>query len=315
MILITGGMGFIGLHTARAFLDAGEDVVITYYQTWREPSFIKDEYGKRVQVVQVDMTDREGVLAIGKKHKITAIIQLAPSTRMLGPVDDMKAQLPALSNTLEAAVEWGVQRVMIGSSTTMYSGLPEGPFREDMTIPLEATNATEAYKKVWEVLGLHFGSLTEQEIIAMRIGGIWGPAYHSMLHLVTRWAHAAVRGIEPDYTTGRVAGEPFEEDATGLCYAKDCATGIQLLTMAPKLNHRVYNVGQGESYTNREVVDTIKEFIPDAKLELKPGRSERWRKNPYVDISRLRADVGYEPKYTLRSAVEEYVAWLRENEE
>ena len=30
--LITGGMGFIGLHTARAFLDAGEDVVITYFQ-------------------------------------------------------------------------------------------------------------------------------------------------------------------------------------------------------------------------------------------------------------------------------------------
>ena len=38
--LITGGMGFIGLHTARAFLDAGEDVVITYFQTWREPSFL-----------------------------------------------------------------------------------------------------------------------------------------------------------------------------------------------------------------------------------------------------------------------------------
>ena len=59
MILITGGMGFIGLHTARAMLDAGEDVVITYYQTWREPDFIKDEFGGRVQVEQVDVTDRE----------------------------------------------------------------------------------------------------------------------------------------------------------------------------------------------------------------------------------------------------------------
>ena len=57
--LITGGMGFIGLHTARAFLDAGEDVVMTYFQTWREPSFMKDEYHKRVQIEQVDVTDRE----------------------------------------------------------------------------------------------------------------------------------------------------------------------------------------------------------------------------------------------------------------
>ena len=39
-VLITGGMGFIGLHTAKAFVDAGEDVVITWFQTWREPDFI-----------------------------------------------------------------------------------------------------------------------------------------------------------------------------------------------------------------------------------------------------------------------------------
>ena len=58
MILVTGGMGFIGLHTTRALVDAGEDVVITYYQTWREPDFIKDEFDKRVKVEKVDVPDR-----------------------------------------------------------------------------------------------------------------------------------------------------------------------------------------------------------------------------------------------------------------
>ena len=314
MILITGGMGFIGLHSARAFLDAGEDVVITYYQTWREPSFIKEEYGRRVKVEQVDMTDREGVLGIGKKHKVTAIVHLAPSTRALGPVDDLKANLPALSNVLEASVEWGVQRVMLGSSATVYFGLPEGPFRENQLLPLWSGNPTEAHKKAWEALGLHFGSRTGQEIISLRIGGIWGPVYHSMLHLVTRLAHAAVRETEPEYTHAR-SGEPHDEDTTDLCYATDCAMAIQLLTMAPKLNHGIYNIGQGYATTNREVVATIKEIIPDAKMELKPGRGPRWKKDSYMDISRARADVGYEPKYTLRSALEEYVAWLRGNEE
>ena len=281
MILITGGMGFIGLHTARAYLDAGEDVVITYYQTWREPNFIKDEYGKRVQVEKVDMTDREGVLAIGKRHKITAILQLAPSTRALGPVEDLKAQLPALSNTLEASVEWGVKRVLLGSSATVYFGLQEGPFKEDQPLPLQSGNPTEAFKKAWETVGLHFGSITDQEVISLRIGGVWGPVYHSMLHLVTRWAHAAVRGTEPDYS-GRRGGEPFKEDAQDLCYAKDCATAIQLLTMAPKLNHTIYNIGQGYTTTNREVVDILKEVVPGANLELKPGRSPRWRKDSFM---------------------------------
>ena len=312
MILITGGMGFVGLHTARAIVDAGEDVVITYYQTWREPSFIKDEYGKRVQVEQLDIGNREDVLAIGKKHKITAIIHLAPSTRALGPVDDLKANLPGFTNVLEASLEWGVQRVMLGSSSTVYFGLQVGPFREDQMLPLWSTNPTEAFKKAWEALGLHFASRTGQEIIPMRIGAIWGPAYHSMLHVVSRWTHAAVSGREPDYSRG---GVPFEEDAHDLCYVKDCAVGIQLLTMAPNLNHGIYNVAQGYATTNREVVATIEGIVRGAKLKIEPGRGPRWRKDPYADLSRIKADVDYEPQYTFRSAMEEYVAWLRENEE
>src|SRR5262245_64367710 len=88
--LITGGMGFIGLHAARAFLDAGEDVVITYFQTWREPSFIKDEYHKRVQIEKVDVTDRDSLMALGKKHKIDCIAYLAvPCLGWLGADADL----------------------------------------------------------------------------------------------------------------------------------------------------------------------------------------------------------------------------------
>ena len=106
--LITGGMGFIGLHTARAFLDAGEDVVITYFQTWREPSFIKDEYHKRVQIEQVDVTDRDGLMALGKKHKIDRIAHLAvPGLGALGPVDDLQTNITGLTHVLEAALAWG----------------------------------------------------------------------------------------------------------------------------------------------------------------------------------------------------------------
>jgi len=39
MILITGRLGFIGLHTAQRFLDAGESVVLTQFRVRREPDF------------------------------------------------------------------------------------------------------------------------------------------------------------------------------------------------------------------------------------------------------------------------------------
>ena len=135
--LITGGMGFIGLHTARAFLDAGEDVVITYFQTWREPSFIKDEYHKRVQIEQVDVTDRDGLMALGKKHKIDRIAHLAvPGLGALGPVDDLRTNITGLTHVLEAALEWGSKRLTLASSVAVYAGLPAGPFVEDALLPI-----------------------------------------------------------------------------------------------------------------------------------------------------------------------------------
>jgi len=127
--LITGGMGFIGLHTARAFLDAGEDVVITYFQTWREPSFIKDDYHKRVQIEKVDVTDRDSLMALGKKHTIDRIAHLAvPGLGALGPVDDLRTNITGLTHVLEAALAWGSKRLTLASSVAVSSCRRASPF-------------------------------------------------------------------------------------------------------------------------------------------------------------------------------------------
>ena len=69
MILITGGMGFIGLHTARRFLDAGESVVVTQFRVRRTPDFIKDELGKRVIPESLDVTSPHDILDLVRKHR------------------------------------------------------------------------------------------------------------------------------------------------------------------------------------------------------------------------------------------------------
>ncbi|HWC28501.1 MAG TPA: NAD-dependent epimerase/dehydratase family protein, partial [Dehalococcoidia bacterium] len=76
MILLTGAFGFIGMHTARAFIDAGEEVILTRNRTYREPEFIKDDLGKRAIVEQVDITDAESLLALGRRYKIEGICHL-----------------------------------------------------------------------------------------------------------------------------------------------------------------------------------------------------------------------------------------------
>ena len=50
--LLIGGMGFIGLHTARSFLDSGQDVVVTFHANRREPDFLAKDIGTRARVEQ-----------------------------------------------------------------------------------------------------------------------------------------------------------------------------------------------------------------------------------------------------------------------
>ena len=63
----------------------------------------------------------------------------------------------------------------MASSSQTYLGLPEGPYREDAFLPIDSRNATEAFKKAFEILGFHFGDRTKTDIRAFRVRGVWGP--------------------------------------------------------------------------------------------------------------------------------------------
>src|SRR5687768_8629140 len=85
-VLITGGMGFIGTHTARQFLDSGEDVVVTHYRVQRVPDFISDELGKRLSVETIDVTSPHDVMEVARRHEVSGIVHLAvPGLNALRP--------------------------------------------------------------------------------------------------------------------------------------------------------------------------------------------------------------------------------------
>ena len=315
MILITGGMGFIGLQTARRFLDAGESVVITHYQTWREPDFLREEYGKRVQVERVDATDGDALLAVVRRHGVTGIVHLVvPGLGALSPAEDFRVNTTSLLSVLEAAREAGVRRTTLASSITTYAGLLQGPFREDALLPVASTNPTEAYKKSEEVLGLHYADRTGIDVVFMRIGIVYGPLYHTMANIPSRMCHAAVKGVAADFSTAR-DGAPYEEDEADLYYVKDCAAGIQLLQMAGELRHRTYNIGGGAGVTNRELAEAVRRAVPGAQITLQPGRGPQHRPDPYMDLGRIKGGTGYEPAYDVERGVADYIAWLRDHPE
>ncbi len=313
MVLITGGMGFIGLHTARKFLDAGENVVITRFRTWREPGFLKDEFGKRVIVESLDTTSPFDCLSLVRKHNVDSIVHLAmPGLAALSPAEDFRVNMLGLMNLLEAARVAGLRRFTIGSSVTVYGGLA-GPFHEDQPLNVESASATGAFKKAFEILALHYGDRTKLDVIALRIGVIWGPLYHSMFNMPSRMVHGALKGGMVDLTqaAGVPGGPGCEEDETDLCYVKDCAKAIQMAHMAGKLNHRIYNVGSGKASSNAQLRAAVIKAVPGVPILLQPGKSSGYRPNAYLDLGRIAADTGYQPEFTLETGVADYVQWLR----
>ena len=310
MILVTGGLGFIGLHCARALLDRGEDVVLTRFRTNRSPSFLEAELGRRAFVEQLDIGDVEQLEAIGRKHSIDAIVHLAvPGRGALGPGPEVRTNLLGLINVLEAAERWGVRRLAVAGSVAVYARTPEVPMREDVRLPLDSAGPTEAFKKSVEILAGHYADRTGLPLVLMRVSVVWGPLYHSMWNLPSRAAHAAVHGtpFEPGGSNGTHA-----EDGGDLCYVKDCAQAVALLVTAPVLRHRTYNVGDGRPTTNAQVVAAVQKAVPDAHLPLLDGHDPA---GPgfvnFEDLTRIREDVGYEPGYDVERGMAEYVAWLR----
>jgi UDP-glucose 4-epimerase len=310
MILITGGLGFIGLHTARSLLDMGEEVVLTQYRVPREPDFIKDELGKRAFVEQLDVTDADRLMEIGKKYKIDGICHLAtPGLGALDAAGDYRVNMYGLLNVLEAARIWEVRRLGLASSVAVYTGVQDGPFLEDMPLRMTPGYVVEAYKKASEIVASHYAQRAGFDVVMLRIAGIWGPLYHSMGNAVSRLVHGAVKGVAPE-----LRGDLFEDDAQDYCYVRDCGLGIALLQHAGPLPHKVYNIGAGRAASNKEFADAIRRHYPNAILPLKPGASQK-RTDPYMSIDRIKADVGYEPRFTVDTAMDDYVAWLKTNAE
>jgi UDP-glucose 4-epimerase len=312
MILITGGLGSIGSHTARALLDLGESVVLTAHRSTQLPEYLADEPGGRVVVEPLDTTDEATFLDIGKRHEITGIVHLAAARYDLpDPVEYLRAETLGLLNALKAATVWGVRRFSVASTIGAYAGVDEVPWREDAPLPVVAGHQIPVFKKTAELFVALAGDSAGFETVSLRIGTIWGPLGppDNPFFALPRLLSAAVWGEDPDLTPPR--SPAYAEDGGDLCYVKDCGRAIALLMLAERLNHRIYNVSSGRLVGYSEVVAAINAVVPGANITLPEGRNPHRPPDNYLDTTRLRADTGFRPECDVARAVPDYVDWLR----
>jgi UDP-glucose 4-epimerase len=319
MILIIGGLGFVGANTARALLDIGEDCVLTQHRNTHVPAFLRDHVGKRIFIEPLDILNSDALRRLGRKYTFTGIIHLASGGLPAGPeasafelVKDVQDTLTTIAAVVQAAHEWNVKRVTIASAPVVYNGIGELPWRDDQLLPMTAAFSMEVTKKCGEIVSSYLSLHMQIECVEMRLAAMYGPNYDpTRSSLVGRLVHAAARGAQPNLE-GMHFGSIYADDGGDQCYIKDAARGIALLQTADKISQPVYNISSGYPTSNQAIVDAVRQVVPEFEVELPPGHmpgapEDLW----YFDIAKLQEDTGYIPQFTIETGVADYIDWLR----
>ena len=118
-VLITGGAGFLGLHTALYFAGKGWQMVLTDIAPFEE-----SEYPAGTVFIQHDVRDRQGLDRILREHKPDVIVHGAAALPLWKPEDIFAINVNGTRNVLDAALAAGISRVVFISSTAVY-GIPD----------------------------------------------------------------------------------------------------------------------------------------------------------------------------------------------
>ncbi len=138
-ILLTGGAGFIGSHTAVELLASGCDVIIADNLVNSSASVIdriEQIAGRRPLFFQTDVSDKESMGKIFAQHSVDAVIHFA-GLKAVG--ESVKKPLLYYRNNLDTALtllevmkERGCRKFIFSSSATVYGMSNQVPFTEDM---------------------------------------------------------------------------------------------------------------------------------------------------------------------------------------
>jgi nucleoside-diphosphate-sugar epimerase len=138
----------------------------------------------------------------------------------------------------------------------------------------------------------------------LRIGTIWGPLVdpESPFFYIPPYISAVLRGDEPQSL--------YADDGGDCCYAPDAGRAIALLTTAQTLRH---DSVQRSAVHQPRVRGRLGRDHPGSAARDVARTTGGPRRRPYLDITRLTQDTGFEPTFDIAAAVADYVAWRADN--
>lgn len=266
---------------------------------------------------ELDLLDRDAVVNYLRNHEIQAVIHAAGFVGGIGlnkahPGRMVTENLQMGVNVLEAAALAGGVKVAIVSTACVYPDDVEIPTKESDMYAGYPSPDTAFYGVAKRTLhtvaeGLHreFG-LRYSYLIPPNL---YGPGDHfeeSKSHVVPALIRRAIEAKEARAKRFVVWGDGSQ--TRDLLYVEDAAMGIIASLDSPESN-QVLNLGSGVEVSIRELAETICQIV-GLESEIvwdttKPGGAPR----RFLDISRARRSLGFQPQTILRDGLQKTVDW------
>lgn len=300
-ILVTGGAGYIGSAIAQALIKAGHSV--TVYD-----SLVTGHRGavpKEALFIQADLSDSHALVKTLTDQKFDGVIHCAAfieaGESMKDPGRFYNNNLTNSLALMETAIRAGVKRFVLSSTAAVYQSSDE-PLTEES--PLGPTNVYGHTKLMVEqaldwyckIHGLHFAALRYFNAAGALTGR--GEAHQPESHLiplvlrVPLGERAAAQIYGTDYPT------PDGTCIRDYIHISDLVSAHLLALNGLNEGDRlIYNLGSGNGYSVREVIETARQVtghpIPANELPRRPGDSARL----VASSEKIKRELGWEPEH------------------
>ncbi|MCL5256563.1 MAG: UDP-glucose 4-epimerase GalE [Chloroflexi bacterium] len=319
-VLVTGGAGYIGSMTTEMLLSAGHAVVVLDNLSKGHPEAVDP----RAELIVGDLSDAEFLEGIFSTLQVDAVMHFAASSlvgeSVVQPAKYFRNNLANGINLLDAMLGGNVRRLVFSSTAAVYGEPKQIPIVEES--PLVPTNPYGESKLAFEralpwydrAYGLKYSSL--RYFNAAGASAKLGEDHDPESHLIPL-AIAAVLGKRPSL---EVFGTDYPT-ADGTCvrdyiHVQDLAAAHILALEALGQGSRIYNLGNGQGFTVRQVLDVVGEVagrpVPAVEGPRRPGDPPAL----VASSDKIRSELGWKPAYpSLGSIVRSAWDWHRAHPE
>ena len=313
-VLVTGGQGFIGSWLVSRLLDERARVVVLRRDVPAESRFGIEGLEDRCDVVLGDLVDYESLVRTLNEYGVKAVFHLGAQTIVgtanRSPLSTYETNIRGTYMLLEACravgvVGDGVERVVVASSDKAYGSHDELPYAEDFA--LQPRYPYDVSKAATDMIARSYAVTYGLPVAVTRLANVYGGGDFNFSRIVPDTARALVRGERPVI---RSDGTP-ERDYIYAADAVDAYLAIAESLDDEAMRGRAWNAGAGRPYSVREIVDRLiavsgRQLEPDVQGEGTPhGEIDR----QFLDSSRIRAELGWEPRWELEDGLSETWAW------